>query len=147
MYWMKKYCAYIWVSVIPKQHICSKLSLVTFYIPLKAAALRGAACTCVSIWLFARGVLGVGSAKGISFLKADTVSTFSLFSCFFDATFLVTGVDSVNSVSSSWASGLECYKRCNKKKKAILAVFWSHSGTLQTWKFWSGVKISYHAWL
>lgn len=139
MYWMKKYCTYIWISVIPKHHICSKLSLVTVYIPLKADALRGTACTCVSIWLFARGVLG--STKGISFLKADTVSTFSLSLCFFDATFLVTGVDSLSPVSSGWASGLECYKRYKKRKKPSFAVFWSHSGTLQTRKFWSRVKI------
>lgn len=120
MYWIKKYCAHIWVSVIPKQHICSKLSLVTFYIPLKAGVLRGTACTSVSFWLFAKGVIGAGSVKGTSFPKAGTVSTFSLFSCFFDATFLVTGVDNVHSVSSSWESGLECYRICNEKKKAIL---------------------------
>lgn len=106
-----------WLTIIPKQRICSKFSLVTFTVPLKAGAWKGMVCTCVSTWLFAKGVFGAGSAKGISFLKADSVSTFSLFSCCFDATFLVTGVDSVNSVSSSWASCLECYERCNKKKK------------------------------
>lgn len=133
MLWIHKYCVHILIYNIPRQHMFL-VSFVTHNIPLQAGTWMDMPCPCFSIWLFPSGVFGAGSAKGISFFNTDSVSTFSLFACFFDATFLVTGVDSVNSVLSSWASCLECCQRCNKKK-TFLIVFWSHSGKLLTRKF------------
>lgn len=96
-------------------YTCSRFSFVRYNIPLEVGAWKGMPCTCFSVWLFEKEAFGAGSAKGSSFLNADSASTFSLFACFLDATFLVTGVDSVNSISPSWVSCLECCQRRNKR--------------------------------